>query len=64
MRVAEFIPFWSESWGDKEGTSNELEENLQRLIFRAYLTTDVDFQFKLIEKKNGKKHSRKLWYLP
>lgn len=45
--VAEFIPFWSECWGEKEGMSDELEENLQRFIFWVYLTTAVDFQFKL-----------------
>lgn len=54
--------------GQKERTSDELEEILQRFIFRAYLTTDVDFQFKISgnkkKKKKDKKHSRKLWYLP
>lgn len=33
--------------GKKEGMSDEIEENLQRFIFSVYLTTAVDFQFKL-----------------
>lgn len=56
--VAEFTSFWSESWGEKEGSSDELEENLQRLIYRAYLKTDVDFQFKLSGKKERKKKAK------
>lgn len=52
--VSEFISFWSESWGEKKGTSDELKKNLQRLVYRAYLKTDADFQFKLSGEKKAK----------